>query len=234
MNRWLLYNIALTLAAFAAALYLGWLRPDLLPEQVPTHWNAAGVADKHVPRDEILPSLLILPGVMAGFVLLSLALPWLSPQQFAIEPFRNTYNFLMALALTLFANLDGVFLAASLGWQVDITKAVLGGMFLFFALMGNLIGKVRRNFFVGIRTPWTLADESVWIRTHRMAAWLWVPGSLLGFVAVLLGVSFWWAFPFFLVLALAPVLYSLILYKRLQREGKLSAPAVSQTPEVQP
>jgi uncharacterized membrane protein len=233
MNRWLIYNIALTLAAAGVSFYLGWVRPDLLPEKIPIHWGIDGRPNQWVEGTEVRPYLLLVPGIMTLFVLLSLALPWLSPVQFGIDRFRRTYNYLMALMLTLFAYIHGVALAGSLGFAVDMNKVLLGGMFLFFALLGNVLGKVQRNFYIGIRTPWTLADETVWIRTHRMAAWLWVAGSLLGFVIVMAGAPVWVCFPLFLVLALAPVVYSLILYKRLQRQGKLSAAAAG-SPEGQP
>jgi uncharacterized membrane protein len=227
MNRWLLCIIILTLAAFAASFYLGALRPDLLPEKVPIHWNAEGKADGFVARDHILPSFLIVPGIMAGFVLLWLLLPWLSPKQFSIDRFRNTYNFLMALVGILFAYIHAITLAASAQLPIDMTKAMLGGMFLFLALIGNLLGKVQRNFFVGIRTPWTLADETVWIRTHRVGSWVLTAGSLIGFVAVMCGVPFWWCMGGLLAIALFPVFYSLILYKRLEKQGKLSGVPVS-------
>jgi uncharacterized membrane protein len=222
MNRWLLYDIALTLAALGVSLYLVFVRPDLLPDKVPIHWGIEGKADDFVGRDHIAPYFLIIPGVMAGFVLLSLALPWLSPQQFSIDRFRSTYNFLMALLLTLFGYIHGIILAASMELGIDMTKALLGGMFLFFALLGNMLGKVQRNFFVGIRTPWTLADETVWIRTHRIAAWIWTVGSLLGFAAVMAGLTLLWAVGVILVMALFPLVYSLVLYKHLQKHGRLS------------
>jgi uncharacterized membrane protein len=234
MNRWLLYNVVLTLAALGVSLYLGFVRPDLLPERVPIHWGVDGQPNGWVQHDQVLPYLLIVPGIMAGFILLSLALPWLSPQQFSIDRFRNTYNYLMSLLLTFFAYIHGVALAASLQWDVSMNKVLLGGMFLFFALIGNVLGKVQRNFFVGIRTPWTLADETVWIRTHRLAAWLWTGGSLVGFVAVMAGVGLWWCFIGIMIIALTPVIYSLVLYKRLQRQGRLAASAVSHSPEGQP
>jgi uncharacterized membrane protein len=234
MNRWLIYNIVLTLAAFGVSVFLGWVRPDLLPERVPIHWGIDGQPNDWVSGGQVLPYLLIVPGFMTIFVLLSLALPWLSPQQFGIERFRSTYNYLMAMVLTLFAYIHGVALAAGLGLDLDMNKVLLGGMFLFFALLGNVLGKVQRNFFVGIRTPWTLADETVWIRTHRLAAWLWVPGSLLGFAAVMAGAPGWVCFAFFLAMALVPVFYSLILYKRLQRQGKLTTSVAAGSPEGQP
>jgi uncharacterized membrane protein len=228
MNRYLIYNIVLTLAAFGASFYLATVRSDLLPEQVPIHWGADGKANGFVPRDGILPSFLILPGVMVLFVLMSLALPWLSPKQFSIDRFRGTFNFLMAVVVTLFGYIHGVALAASASFPIDMNKALLGGMFVCFALLGNLLGKVQRNFYVGIRTPWTLADETVWVRTHRVASWLWTGGSLIGLVVVMCGAAVWWSIGIFGFLALFPVVYSLVLYKRLEKQGRLSGAAPSE------
>jgi uncharacterized membrane protein len=74
---------------------------------------------------------------------------------------------------------------------------------------------------MGVRTPWTLASDAVWVRTHRMAAWTWMPMSIVGAAMVLLGAPYWIAFVLLTVAVLWPALYSLILYKRLQREGKV-------------
>jgi uncharacterized membrane protein len=98
-------------------------------------------------------------------------------------------------------------------------------MFLFFALLGNVLGKVQRNFYVGVRTPWTLASETVWVQTHRLAAWLFTGAGVLGLVIVLVGVPFYFAFGLILVAALVPVVYSLVLYKRLEKKGLLEPPA---------
>jgi uncharacterized membrane protein len=225
MNRWLIYNIVLTLAAFGASFYLGAVRSDLLPERVPIHWGADGMANGFVAHADILPYLLILPGVMAFVVLMSLVLPWLSPKQFSIDRFRDTFNFLMAVLVTLFGYIHAVALAGSAQLNMDMNKAMLGGMFVFFALLGNLLGKVQRNFFVGIRTPWTLADETVWIRTHRVASWVWTGGSLVGLVVVMCGAPIWWSIGIIGLLALFPIIYSLVLYKRLEKQGRLSSTA---------
>jgi uncharacterized membrane protein len=138
----------------------------------------------------------------------------------------------MALLLTMFAYIHGVALAAAARVPLDFNKVFVGGIFLFLALVGNVLGKVQRNFYLGIRTPWTLADETVWIRTHRVGSWLMTGGGLACFVALLSGVPVWLLFIAFMLVALAPVLYSLVLYKRLEREGKLAVQA-AQVPEGQ-
>jgi uncharacterized membrane protein len=74
---------------------------------------------------------------------------------------------------------------------------------------------------MGVRTPWTLASDVVWERTHRLAAWLFTGGALVGLVLVLVGLHPLIAFAPFAVAALAPIFYSLVLYKRLEKEGRL-------------
>jgi len=227
MSRYLWFSILLTVAVAGFTLFLYGFGRDYMPAQVPVHWDIEGKADSYVPRERVLPYLLIAPGVMALMVLLTLALPWLSPKQFSIERFRATYDYVMALIVGLFGYVQVTLLLASIESGVDTTRLLVGGMFLFFAALGNVLGKVRRNFYVGIRTPWTIASEHVWNQTHRVAAWLYVPLSLIGFAAVVLGVNLIVVFVVFVIGVLFPVPYSLYLYKRLEREGKLESPAES-------
>jgi uncharacterized membrane protein len=113
-----------------------------------------------------------------------------------------------------------VVLAGSLG-AIATERWLFAGLFLTFALIGNVLGRVRRNFWMGVRTPWTLASDAVWIPTHRLAAWLFVAFGLAGFVATLLGVSLLWCLAGLAVVVLVPVAYSLVLYKRLEKQGRL-------------
>jgi uncharacterized membrane protein len=221
MSRWLLGSIVLTVLAAAASLVACYGFYDRLPPEVPIHWGWKGEPDRWVPRDGALSYLLLLPGVMAGVVLLALVLPWLSPQHFKVDPFRATYDYIMFLVVALFGYLHLVILAASFEKAFDLTRVLLGGMFLFLAALGNVLGKVQRNFWIGVRTPWTLASDVVWIRTHRLAAWLFVAGGLLAFLAVLAGLPLLVGFLLFGAAALVPVVYSLVLYKRLERQGRL-------------
>jgi uncharacterized membrane protein len=220
VNRWLCLALALTAAAFASSLYVYFAEYDRLPEGVPVHWNIHGEVDRTVPREDALPYLLLVPGVMAGMVVLTLVLPWLSPRQFEVERFRKVYDYLMALVVALFGYLHVVVLWSCLDGEAP-GRLLVGGFFLFFMLLGNVLGQVRRNFWMGVRTPWTLASDRVWVGTHRLAAWLFVALGVAGFVAVLAGVSLVWCFAALIAVAAVLVLYSLVLYKRLERQGRL-------------
>ncbi len=128
----------------------------------------------------------------------------------------------MFLFVAFMAWLQGLMQAAALEPSLDLGRWVVAGAYLLFALLGNVLGKVQRNFWVGVRTPWTLASEAVWTQTHRVAAWLFVAGGVIGFVATLAGVSDGWLFVGVLtVIAGLPVVYSLVLYKRLVRQGRV-------------
>jgi len=221
MSRWLIVAMVLTVLAAAGALLVYYGAYEHLRPEVAVHWDWSFQPDQTVPRADALPYLLLFPAVMAGIILLAVLLPWISPRQFGVEPFRRVWDYIMALVVILFGYLFVVQLMSNLEGGPELGRLFLAGLFLFFALIGNVLGKVQRNFWMGVRTPWTLASEAVWVRTHRHAAWLWVATGLVGAVMVLVGVPFLIAFALLMVSALWPVPYSLIIYKRLQREGRV-------------
>ena len=189
-----------------------------LPDRLPTHWNYQGAVDQYGPRWTVW----ILPGVMAA-ILISFwwVLPWLSPRRFEVETFLPTYGFIMLVLLALTGYLQAMILSSSLGLTRQMERAVPGGIFLFMLLLGNVLGKVRRNFWIGIRTPWTLADERVWNATHRFAGWMFVLAGFFGLLVVLSGWPLVIAFVALMASVAATVLYSLYYYKRLQRRGEV-------------
>lgn len=127
----------------------------------------------------------------------------------------------MAVVTGLVTYLYLVSLWGTLSPVINRERWLFAGMFLFFALIGNVLGRVRRNFWMGVRTPWTLASETIWIQTHRLAAWLFTAFGAAGFLAVLLGVGMVWCFAGLIVVSLVPVVYSLVLYKRLEKQGRV-------------
>jgi len=210
--NWLL-AIGLTIAAFLAsvALYNG------LPESIPTHWNIRGEIDHYGSKQWALFSM---PAAMLALMGLFAALPWLSPRRFEVGRFRPTYLYIMVVLVGLMGYIHSLMLYSAWSGQRSVARAMVGGIFLVFALTGNVLGKVRPNFYMGVRTPWTLASERVWNDTHRVTAWLFVCCGLIGFVIALTG-FFVAAFALLLVLAAVPILYSLVLYKQYERRGEL-------------
>jgi uncharacterized membrane protein len=214
--------IGLTLAAWAVA---AWYYPTL-PDRIPTHWNISGKVDGW--GDKTWATFLT-PMMMVVFLGMFAILPSLSPRHFEVDTFRSTYLYIMVLITALFFYMNVVILMAT--WQsiqegpktFDIGRALIGGIFLFFALLGNVMGKVRKNFYIGIRVPWTLASDRVWNDTHRLAAWVMVAVGILGFLLVIAGVHPLVAVGLLLGSMLIPVVYSFVHYKALERSGGLEA-----------
>jgi uncharacterized membrane protein len=130
------------------------------------------------------------------------------------------------LCIGLFAYMHGAMLyavhqAAMKQASVDLGRAFIAGLFLFFALMGNVMGKVRKNFYIGVRVPWTLASDRVWNDTHRLAAWVFVAAGVIGFGMIVLGVPIIYPIVVLVLSAFVPVIYSFVHYKSLERRGAL-------------
>ncbi|MHA7846930.1 SdpI family protein [Serratia sp. D1N4] len=194
-------------AAIATLMYY----PDL-PASIPVHWNFNGMPDKYGPRAMLY---LLGPGLMGMMLILGLCLPWFSPRRFGLASFKATYSYFIVVLVGIFGLLYAVVLHAILTDTLEIQRTIYVGVFLLLILLGNPMGKVKRNFYIGIRTPWTLASERVWYATHRLSARVMVASGLLGLIAVFIGASAW----ILLVLASSWVVivtvFSLVYYKRL-------------------
>lgn len=188
-----------------------------LPNIVPTHWNVRGEANGFSPKWALFA---IFPGMMAGLMALFAALPWLSPQRFEVDSFRLTYLYIMVIVMGLLLYVEGVTLWTALSGKTNPGSAIIGGICLLTSLLGNVMGKVRRNFYIGIRTPWTLADERVWNATHRFAAKTFFWAGVAGLAMTLFGAPPVAAFVAVMCGVLLPVVYSLIIYKQLERSGE--------------
>lgn len=203
------------LLIFLTGLYSLWVYP-YLPPQIPTHWNLRGEIDGWMPKGA---AILFLLGVMGAMLALMLGAQRLSPRRFDIAAFRNTFNYLMVLVIGLFGFIGFVMLQAALHPDMDSGRLIIGGVMLFFTLMSNSMGKVRRNFWMGVRTPWTMASETVWIATHRLAARLWFVTGLFCTLALWLGAPVAPIFGLFMAALFVPIFYSFWLYKRTHPFG---------------
>jgi uncharacterized membrane protein len=189
-----------------------------LPDTVPMHWGLNGQPDGYGSK---LALALTLPAVMAGLTLLFAVLPALSPKHFKIDSFMSTYLRVAAAVIGILAYAQVLMLLAGLGRPVNMNRAIPGAICVLMVLIGNVLGKMRRNFFVGIRTPWTLADERVWNATHRFGAKVWTIGGAVAFVLTFATGNIWVFISAILITAFTPVVYSFVFYKKLERLGEV-------------
>jgi uncharacterized membrane protein len=146
------------------------------PDRVPVHWNLAGQPDRWGGRFE---GLLAVPFEALGLYLLLLLLPRVDPGRANYSTFASAYASVRLLVLLFFAGLEVTLALASRGEPVNvavIAPLMFGGLLV---LIGNQMGKLRPNWFIGIRTPWTLSSKESWTRTHRVGGWLLIASGLL-------------------------------------------------------
>jgi uncharacterized membrane protein len=203
--------LAILMIPFIAAILI---YPHL-PEQVPIHWNIQGEADNFGSRAF---GAFFLPVLNIVMYLLFIFLPKLDPKRANYSKFESSYRTIRYALHIFFLLLFGATIAAALGYPVDIGKWVPAGVALLFIVMGNIMGRVRYNYFVGFRLPWTLASEEVWRRTHRFGSGLMVVGGVIAFFGVIFTRETA-AFVILMAGIFVPIIitavYSYVIYKRI-------------------
>ncbi len=130
-----------------------------LPEQIPTHWNAQGEVDGYMKK----PGGVIVMPAMALFTYIVMKLiPVISPKGFRMDKFSDVIGVLQVTLVSFMSIVAVLVLLEARGLNVRINEMIIAGTGLLFVIIGNYLGKVRKNFFIGIRTPWTLASDEVW------------------------------------------------------------------------
>ncbi|WP_158628856.1 SdpI family protein [Dyella choica] len=190
-----------------------WLYPQM-PALVPVHWNAHGQINGYASPLKAVTTPL---AVMALLALLTLVLPVISPRGFEIKPFMAAFVIVMLAgqAFVLIVTLGVLLNAAGHPAHSLVIRMLPLGVLLM--IVGNYMGKLRKNFFVGIRTPWTLASDEVWGRTHRIAGWLFMLAGVIVIVANLVNAPLSLSIGVILAAASIPVVYSYVVYRRVER-----------------
>ena len=209
-KRWLgLVFVALSLV-FSAVVY------NDLPERVATHFGVDGKPDGWSSREMAAFGIPFFGVVMFG---LFHGLPRILPKKQNFALFEDTYWAITTLVLAFMTAMHVVVLGMALGWPVDMPTFVVLGIGSMFVILGNLMPRVKQNWLLGIRTPWTLESERVWRETHRLGGRTMVVGGLITMAGVFFPTSVqpWIAMAGLGIGAFIPLVYSYILWRREQR-----------------
>jgi len=210
-SRW----FGLVIAAVAAGVSI-WAYPQL-PPTVATHWNLRGTADGFSSR---AVAISIIPVVILLMTGLFNVLPRLDPRHENYSRFIGTYWLIANAVIVFMLVAHGMIIATGLGYSVRIDRLMPIGVGVLFIVLGNYLTRVEPNWFVGIRTPWTLSSDTVWRKTHRTGGWLMVIGGLVVAASAFLPHG---AFlPLFItaivIMAVIPIVQSYVLWKREQHD----------------
>ena len=174
-------NKALIIVSILSFLGVSSFYP-FLPDTIPIHWNASGEIDGWGGKWNIF-----IFGALPLFnILLFKVLPKIDPKKESYEKHQKAYEWMQWITAIVFIGLSWLMLSFSMGVEFDmgiVIRLILGVMFI---LLGNFMGQLRQNYFVGIKTPWTLADKDVWRKTHRRGSVVFAIMGLTMIASILL------------------------------------------------
>jgi uncharacterized membrane protein len=161
---------AISIGAMLAISVYGWtqLPPDA---QVPVHWNTAGEIDGYASK---AVALWLLPAMAIGLVALLSFIPRLDPRRTNLYGSSMAYQAICSALVIFLAVLHGVMVAIALGATINMTVVIGVGIGALFVVIGSVLGRTRSNWFMGVRTPWTLESEASWQKTHTLAGRLFI------------------------------------------------------------
>ncbi len=157
-----------------------------MPDRVPSHWNFRGEVDGYASR---FWGTFGIPLINAGIFVMLLLLPLIDPRKENYRKFAGAYKVFKTVFIVYMTGVYLVVILSVFGYPVPVDRVMMAGIALLFIVLGNYMGQIRHNYFVGIRTPWTLASEQVWQKTHRLGGRFWVVAGLTGLLASLIGGS---------------------------------------------
>lgn len=203
----------LVLIMITIAVIAGMLLWNQLPEQMASHWNTNDEVDGYISK---FWGVFLMPFVVLGMFGLFIALPNMDPLKANIASFRSAFNLFILLITVFMLYIHGLTLAWSLGYQsFKMSAMMLPFMGILFIFIGYLLRQAKRNFFIGIRTPWTLSSDTVWDKTHQLGSVLFMVSGALAFFGSFFGgvAAFWLLFVPLMGSTLVLVLYSYVLYR---------------------
>ena len=186
-----------------------------MPDKIPVHWGITGEPNRYGSKMEQL-TLSALPLVL--FLFLNY-LPSIDPKKESYKKHTGAFsiiNFVIILFLII-TNLLGLF--SALGYNIHFQKVVPVLLGILFIVLGNFMTQLRHNYFFGFRTPWTLASEYVWKKTHRFGGYVFVVIGLVPLSSIFIGSMGMYLFLGAMLIGMALILiYSYLVFKREKHE----------------
>ena len=211
------FVVITVLLAGILLLIAGYQLAPSMATPLATHWNAAGEADGFGSQ---FAAVYFLPLLTMALSLLIMFVPAVDPLKANVTAFRSEYNVFVLFFATFMYYVHGLSLAWNLGLRFSMNAMLTPAIGLFFVLAGMLLLKARRNYFIGIRTPWTLANDTVWDKTHQMGGRLFIASGVLTTACVIFPA----AAPVVLMVtilgaALITIVYSYLEYRKIEKHA---------------
>jgi uncharacterized membrane protein len=207
-------TLLVVLFMIVAATVAGLLLWNKLPEQMASHWGSNDEVNGYMSK---FWGVFLMPLITLGMLMLFMLIPNIDPLKANIAQFRDVFNLFITLVVAFMLYVYILTLRWNLGLSnIAMSRAMLPAIGLLFFFLGYMLRKSKRNFFIGIRTPWTLSSDRVWDETHRVGSVLFMISGALAFLGSLFGgmTAFWFLFVPIIGSTLITLVYSYVLYQR--------------------
>ncbi|KYC44435.1 MAG: hypothetical protein APG12_01720 [Candidatus Methanofastidiosum methylothiophilum] len=185
------------------------------PDIIPTHWNAQGEIDGYMDK---FWGLFLLPIISFGLFALFVYVPKYDPRKKNLELFKDYYQGIILVTIGFLFYIYILSIMAAFGYKfnmVQMMSPAFGGLFYY---MGTALEKTKSNFFVGIRTPWTISDETVWEKTHKIGGTLFkASGVIAVFGAFFKEIAIMLIIAPILAVSVFSIVYSYLEYKKIHK-----------------
>lgn len=210
-----MFCLGIVILSFAIAVYLY----PMMPDRVASHWNAQGQVDGYTDK---FWGLFIMPLVSIALLLLFVAIPRIDPLKENIQKFRKTFDIFVILVLLFLLYLFGLTIIWNFGTKFNMIWALVPAFVGLFYYVGILVENAKRNWFIGIRTPWTIMNENVWNRTHKLGGKLFKISALIAVLGMLFeDYALWFVLVPVIAVSAYLVVYSYFEYqKEMMRKPK--------------
>ncbi|MCK4782023.1 SdpI family protein [Candidatus Parcubacteria bacterium] len=179
MKKSVVITLGLILISFLIGVYL---YPQM-PEKMASHWNSRGEVDDYMPR---FWALFLMPMFSIGLFLLFLLVPKIDPLKQNIEKFRKYYDGFIVLIIGFLLYVYILTIFWNLGFRFNMVQLMMPALGALFYYCGVLMENAKRNWFIGIKTPWTLSSEIVWNKTHKLGGRLFKIAGIIALLGIIL------------------------------------------------
>lgn len=204
----------LPLLAIIASLGVWGFFYRTLPNQMASHWSiGSGEVDGYSSK---ISNFFMLNGILILLYVLLIFAPRMDPKKNNYKAFSSSYGIMTSVIMLVLSGVNIFVVLWNAGYDVPMTRIAPIVLGIIFLVIGNFMPKVRPNFFVGIRTPWALSNDSVWRKTHRFTSKLYFVSGVIFFLLVFLPASLinWIIIPIIVMLVIVPTVHSYMVYRK--------------------
>lgn len=196
--------------AISAGIY------NQMPDKLATHWNEKGEVNGYSNK---FMGLFFLPILMVGIFLLIKFIPKLDPLRKNIKSFEKDYDLFILFMILFFLAIHIISILWNLGYQINMNLIITPLFAALFFYIGIFLKKTKRNWFIGIRTPWTISNDKVWEKTHNLGSKLFKLSALISLVGLIfLNYAIFFIIVPVITFSIYIVIYSYFEYKKLKKK----------------